>query len=155
MNLQTNSVTETRNLGKLFSQLLTGNEVVALIGELGSGKTVFVQGLAEGLEINEIVHSPSFTLVNEYHGKSTVYHFDFYRLKSEEEVWNLGWQDYLSNSGILVIEWADRFPHILPGERIEIRFTTNSENENKRFINFNPIGEKYTTLLKNQCKFAI
>jgi tRNA threonylcarbamoyladenosine biosynthesis protein TsaE len=148
VQLRTCSAKETQQVGKQISQLLTGGEIIALIGELGSGKTVFVRGLAEELGICETVHSPSFTIVNEYHGRLTLYHLDFYRLQSEEEVWNLGWQDYLNNNGVLVIEWADRFPNVLPQERIEIRFTTDPENENKRIITFNPVGEKYIIQLR-------
>lgn len=154
MTIQTLSEEQTQKLGNQLSRLLGGGEVIALIGELGSGKTVFVHGLAEGLEVRDIVHSPSFMIANEYHGRLTLYHFDFYRLRVEEEIWNLGWQDYLNNVGIIVIEWADRFVKVLPTERLEILFTTDPENEQKRIITFIPIGEKYVNLLKNHFKFS-
>lgn len=155
MQIQTNAEAQTRNLGERLSALLNGGEIIALIGELGSGKTVFVHGIAAGLGVQESVHSPSFTILNEYHGRLILYHFDFYRLKSEEEVWNLGWQDYLNNSGIIVIEWADRFPKVLPEERLEIRFSPDRDNEQKRIMTFSPIGKRYTALLKNHFKFSI
>jgi tRNA threonylcarbamoyladenosine biosynthesis protein TsaE len=148
MQIQTDTEEQTRNLGERLSAVLNGGEVIALIGELGSGKTMFVHGLATGLGIQESVHSPSFTILNEYHDGLILYHFDFYRLKSEEEVWNLGWQDYLNSSGIMVIEWADRFPKVLPQERLEIRFTPDSNNPNIRILTFTPIGAKYTVLLQ-------
>jgi tRNA threonylcarbamoyladenosine biosynthesis protein TsaE len=147
MQIQTDSEVQTRNLGERLSGLLTGGEVIALNGELGAGKTMFVHGLASGLGVQEPVHSPSFTILNEYHGRLIFNHFDFYRLKTEEEVWNLGWQDYLNSSGIMVIEWADRFPKVLPEERLEIRFTPDANNPNNRNITLTPIGVKYTTLL--------
>lgn len=150
MVIQTFSEEETRKAGERFSYLISGGEIIALIGELGSGKTVFVHGLAEGLAVRESVHSPSFTIVNEYRGRLPLYHVDFYRLKSADEVWSAlgGLQDYLNGKGVVVIEWADRFPNILPDERLEIRFATDQENEQKRIITFNPIGERYTQLIK-------
>ncbi|MFB3894836.1 MAG: tRNA (adenosine(37)-N6)-threonylcarbamoyltransferase complex ATPase subunit type 1 TsaE [bacterium] len=153
--MQTNSAEQTRKLGNQLSVILTGGEVIALVGELGSGKTIFVHGLAAGLGISESVHSPSFTILNEYAGRLRLYHFDFYRLKSEEEVWNLGWQDYLTNSGIVVVEWADRFPRVLPEERLEIRFTPDMDGANKRNITFTPIGVKYRSLIKQHLKFNL
>ncbi|MDI6783192.1 MAG: tRNA (adenosine(37)-N6)-threonylcarbamoyltransferase complex ATPase subunit type 1 TsaE, partial [bacterium] len=154
--IQTKSAEETRKLGEQLSHHLSGGEIIALIGELGSGKTVFVHGLAEGLGVQETVHSPSFTILNEYHGRLTLYHFDFYRLKSAEEVWELGWQDYLNNLGVVVIEWADRFPHVLPNERIEIRFVADATEENKRRITIQAIGinRDYTDFKKRLHRFC-
>ncbi|MCX7920251.1 MAG: tRNA (adenosine(37)-N6)-threonylcarbamoyltransferase complex ATPase subunit type 1 TsaE [bacterium] len=152
MRLQTYSAQETRRLGNQFGQFFVGGECIGLCGELGSGKTVFVQGLAEGLGITEPIHSPSFTLVNEYQGRLRLYHFDFYRLKSVEEIWALGWQDYLNQNGVIVIEWAERFPAVLPLDRIEIRFTLDQNNEQQRIMTITPIGEKYTTLLETYLK---
>jgi tRNA threonylcarbamoyladenosine biosynthesis protein TsaE len=155
MQIQTGAEEQTRYLGEQLGALLTGGEIIALIGELGAGKTVFVHGLAAGLGVQESVHSPSFTILNEYHGRLVFYHFDFYRLKSEEEIWNLGWQDYLDNSDLVVIEWADRFPKVLPEERLEITFTPDSNNPNNRIITLTPRGVKYGNLLKADFKFQI
>jgi tRNA threonylcarbamoyladenosine biosynthesis protein TsaE len=148
MTMQTMSEQETRELGHRLSQLFTGGEVIALIGELGGGKTAFVRGIATGLAVHETVHSPSFTIVNEYHGRLPLYHLDFYRVQIESEIWAFGWQDYLNSTGVIAIEWADRFPNILPEERLEIRFTTDEENEKERIITFIPIGEKYLALIR-------
>jgi tRNA threonylcarbamoyladenosine biosynthesis protein TsaE len=155
MQIQTFSEQQTRKLGEQLGALFIGGEVIALSGELGSGKTVFVHGLAEGLSVRETVHSPSFTIMNEYSGRLSLYHFDFYRLKTEEEVWNLGWQDYLNSTGINVIEWADRFPKVLPEERLEITFAPDSNNPNNRMITLTPRGVKYSNLLKTDFKFQI
>ncbi len=152
MGIQTSSEEQTRRLGEQLGTMLHGGEVIALIGELGSGKTVFVHGLATGLGVRESVHSPSFTILNEYRGRLRLSHFDFYRLKSEEEVWNLGWQDYLNDSGIIVIEWADRFPSVLPEERLEIRFAPDTNDSHKRIITFTPLGEQYINLIGNKFK---
>lgn len=94
---------------------LHGGEVLALCGPLGAGKTHFTQGLARGLGIDpSAVTSPTFTLVNEYFGgRLPLYHFDFYRLESESEVQAIGWEEYLDEPGVMVVEWADKFPDLL------------------------------------------
>ncbi len=109
------SVQETINFAIEWARQLQPNDVVALIGDLGAGKTHFVKGLLQGLESTEEATSPTFTLVHEYdHGRLPVFHFDFYRLGSRTEIDELGFDDYLEDGGICVIEWADRFPQVLP-----------------------------------------
>ena len=109
------SVQETINFAIEWARQLQPNDVVALIGDLGAGKTHFVKGLLQGLESTEEATSPTFTLVHEYdHGSLPVFHFDFYRLGSRTEIDELGFDDYLEDGGICVIEWADRFPQVLP-----------------------------------------
>ncbi len=117
------SVDKTVWLGKRLGALLGRGDVVALIGDLGGGKTWFTKGVAEGLEIDpkEIV-SPTFTLVNEYKGKYPFFHMDLYRLEHGEEISALGLEDYFSGNGIVVMEWADRWPDRVPEERILIEF---------------------------------
>ena len=98
--------------------------MVALVGELGSGKTWFTKGLALGLGVSPdtIVTSPSFTLVNEYKGRYTFYHMDFYRLENLPEVLSAGLEEYLHDSGVVALEWADRWPDILPEKRVMVKF---------------------------------
>ncbi|MDZ7261013.1 MAG: tRNA (adenosine(37)-N6)-threonylcarbamoyltransferase complex ATPase subunit type 1 TsaE [candidate division KSB1 bacterium] len=117
----TRSEKETFQLGVQLAPLLRPGDVVALIGELGSGKTCLIQGICYGLGVKEPVTSPSFVLINEYQGRLAVYHFDFYRLTNEADIWALGCEDYFYGSGVCLIEWADRAFHILPSRRIEIR----------------------------------
>ena len=91
--------------------------VIALIGQLGAGKTHFVKGLAQGLGIADDVSSPTFSLVQEYlQGNKPLYHFDFYRIEADEELLDLGWDDYLQRPGIIVVEWADRYPNAFPAD---------------------------------------
>jgi len=109
------SVEETINFANEWAWHLQPNDVVALIGDLGAGKTHFVKGLLQGLESTEEATSPTFTLVHEYGGgRLPVFHFDFYRLGSRAEIDELGFDDYLEDGGICVIEWADRFAQVLP-----------------------------------------
>ena len=104
-------------LGAKLSSGFGGGEVVALVGELGAGKTHLSKGLAEGLNCEDAVTSPTFSLVNEYlSGRLPLYHFDFYRIDSVEELEQIGWEEYLEEEGVIVVEWADKFPDCLPPE---------------------------------------
>lgn len=120
----TTSDEETISLGQRLGALLSEGDVVALVGELGSGKTWFTKGLALGLGVSPdtIVTSPSFTLVNEYKGRYTFYHMDFYRLENLPEVLSTGLEEYLHDSGVVALEWADRWPDILPEKRVMVKF---------------------------------
>lgn len=119
----TNSGNETSWLGRRLGALLKDGDLVALIGELGSGKTWFTKGLAFGLGVDPgtIVTSPSFSLVNEYAGRSILYHMDLYRLEDLSAVFSAGLEEYIHQGDVVVMEWADRWPEILPDKRIEVR----------------------------------
>lgn len=106
---------ETTAFGQKMAAGLGPNSVLALVGELGAGKTCLVQGILAGLGATESVGSPTFTLVHEYRtGRLPVYHFDFYRIKQSAELLELGWEDYLERGGVVVVEWADKFPELFP-----------------------------------------
>ncbi len=110
--IYTNSVLETENAGYEFAKLLKAGDFVALKGDLGAGKTAFTRGIVSFLvpQCSDMVHSPTFTVVNEYGGDGiNVYHFDFYRLHDEEELYACGFDDYFSRGGVVVAEWADMF----------------------------------------------
>lgn len=114
---------ETQRWGKDFAASLKAPAVIALTGELGSGKTCLVKGMAKGLKVSSTdeVHSPSFTLINEYQGKVPVYHMDLYRLDSEEEFCELGYEDYFYGDGVTIVEWAERIESLLPKNCHKIR----------------------------------
>lgn len=106
-----------------FASLLNGGEVIALKGELGAGKTFFVKAVAKNFGI-ETVNSPSFAIVYEYEGRYNINHFDFYRINKVDELYDIGFEEYISGNGtITFIEWADLFPEILPKKRIEIEIS--------------------------------
>ncbi len=110
-----NSVAETIAFARDWARQLAPNDVVGLVGDLGAGKTHFVKGLLEGLESAEDATSPTFTLVHEYRsGRLPIFHFDFYRLNQPAELVGIGFDDYLEEGGVAVIEWADRFAEVLP-----------------------------------------
>lgn len=114
------SAEETFEWGKRLASLLKEGDIVALYGELGSGKTVFIQGVCAGLEVEDYVTSPSFTLIQEYKGRIKVIHFDFYRLDSECEVEDLDIDNYLEAGGVSLIEWAERGEGLLPEDRFSV-----------------------------------
>jgi len=123
---------ETLRLGESVGRQLHAGDVVALAGELGAGKTAFVQGLARGLGVAGAVKSPSFTIVNEHDGPIPLFHVDFYRLEHAAELINIGFDDYFERGGVVVVEWADRFADTLPAHRLDVRIEITGA-ETRRF----------------------
>ncbi len=129
-----NSPAETEAFGRQLAQELGPGSVLALTGELGAGKTQFVKGLAAGLGSSAAVTSPTFTIVHEYAGgRFPVYHFDFFRLEDQQSTARLGLDDYFFGDGVSVIEWADRFPDLIPKNARWLAFEMKSESS--RMIN--------------------
>ncbi len=120
----TNSEEETQRLGEQLAQRLTPGAVIAFTGDLGAGKTAFTRGLARGLGISDRVTSPTFTIVNEYEGgRLPLFHFDMYRLGSSDELYDIGWEDYLARGGVCAVEWSENIDDALEegAIRVEIR----------------------------------
>ena len=118
----TNSAAQTRKLGERLAEKLDAGDVVLLEGGLGAGKSELARGIARGLGVQETVTSPSFTILNVYEsGRTPLYHFDWYRLESEEELYELGMDEYLGGDGIALVEWPGRCPDAVPAECIRIR----------------------------------
>lgn len=118
---ETNSESETLEFGRKLGKSLKAGDVVCISGQLGAGKTVFCRGVAEGLGVDpESISSPSFSIVNEYHGKCEILHVDFYRLSGAEEVERIGWSDYLERDAILLIEWPEIAETALPAKRTTV-----------------------------------
>ena len=130
-----NSPAETDAIGRQLAERIDVGAVLALKGELGSGKTLFVKGLVAGLGSSAEVTSPTFTIVHEYRGgRLPVYHFDFFRLEDSQSLARLGLDDYFFGDGVSVIEWADRFPEFIPEQARPILFEIKSETQ--RVITF-------------------
>ena len=136
-NYRTSNANETKEIGYRIGQQLINGDIVSLVGPMGAGKTVFVQGVARALNITEAITSPTFTLINEYVGKLKLYHLDFYRLSSLEEIIWLGVEEILNGPGICLLEWGDRASAILPERTIAVKFRF-SENDS-RLIEINGI----------------
>jgi tRNA threonylcarbamoyladenosine biosynthesis protein TsaE len=125
-----NSPDETEDFGRRFAENVQPGDVLAVTGELGSGKTQFVKGLVAGVRSTDPVTSPTFTLIHEYsHGRLPVYHFDFFRVEDRQSAGRLGLDDYFFGTGICVIEWADRFRDLIPPNAQWIAFELKSENQ--------------------------
>jgi tRNA threonylcarbamoyladenosine biosynthesis protein TsaE len=130
---------ETEALGmRVASALPEGGAVVALYGELGAGKTAFVRGLARGLGVEEAVVSPTFTIVNEYPGRRELFHFDMYRLGNADELFDIGWEDYLAREGVCAVEWSENVPEAFDGS--EIRVTIEKTSDTARKITVEGLG---------------
>ena len=128
--LISNSPDETEVFGCRFAEEIKPGDVLALTGELGSGKTQFVKGLVAGLGSTAEVTSPTFTLIHEYtDGPIPIYHFDFFRLEDRQSAERLGLDDYFFGDGVSVIEWADRFPDLIPENARWVAFETKSETQ--------------------------
>ena len=124
MEYISNCVDDTEALGEALARVLAPGSVVAFSGDLGAGKTAFTRGLARGLGIAERVTSPTFTIVNEYEGgRLPLFHFDMYRLGSEEELFDIGWEDYLARGGVCAVEWSENVERALEAGciRVDIR----------------------------------
>ena len=121
LELTSSTPLETERIGSLLGQRLIPGDVVALAGELGSGKTVLVRGIAQGMGVDmRGVASPSFTLINEYTGTVPLFHIDLYRLEGENDLYEIGYDEYVGGGGVAVIEWADKVPNMVPKEALWI-----------------------------------
>ena len=126
----TKSAAETRALGEKLAGRLRPGDVLLLEGDLGAGKSELTRGIAKGLGVTETVTSPSFTILNVYEsGRFPLYHFDWYRLESSEELYELGMDEYLGGDGAAVVEWPGRCPDAVPEGAVRIRMTAVGENE--------------------------
>ena len=143
MIVETNTPKETFDFGKKLGETAKAGTVYTLIGDLGVGKTVFTQGLAKGLEIDEPISSPTFTIVQVYEeGRLPLYHFDVYRIGDVEEMEEIGYEDYFYGNGVSLIEWANLIEEILPEQYIEIKIEKDLEKGfDYRKITVTSIGE--------------
>lgn len=134
---------ETQAIAADFAKILKSGDVITLDGDLGAGKTAFTGGLARGLGISGHITSPTFTIVNEYRsGIMPLFHFDVYRLSSMDDLYDIGWEDYINEGGICVVEWADIIRDGLDLPYYEIRITKSSASDDSRQISIVYKGEK-------------
>ena len=132
MMMMTKSAAETRALGEKIAARLRPGDVLLLEGDLGAGKSELTRGIARGLGVAETVTSPSFTILNVYEsGRCPLYHFDWYRLESADELYELGMDEYLGGDGIAVVEWPEMCPDAVPEGALRIRLEAAGENERK------------------------
>jgi len=142
------SLAQTEALGQRLGEVLFGGAVVGLIGPLGAGKTHLVRAIAEGLGVPNrwIVNSPTFVLLQEYHGRLEIYHFDAYRLANDAEFLDLGVEEYFGGGGVCLIEWADKVAACLPKEHLEIRIEVTGETS--RRLRLVSMGGNYDNIIE-------
>ena len=140
---------KTQEIGYKLGNLLTPGSVICLIGDLGAGKTTMTQSLAKALEVDDYITSPTFTIVNEYEGKMPLYHFDVYRIGSSDEMYDIGYEEYINGEGVCIIEWANLIEDILPDEYLYIEM---NYKETGREMILTPKGDKYEEIVKELSK---
>ena len=131
MEIITHSERETEEVGAALARRVPDGTVVAMYGELGSGKTAFVRGMARGMGIDCRVSSPTFTIVNEYEGERTLIHFDMYRLGSADELYGIGWDDYLDRGAVCAVEWSENVQDAFTGNEVTVRFEKLGADERR------------------------
>ena len=134
MEYLSHSAEETEAIGEELGHKLSGGSVVAYRGGLGMGKTAFTRGLARGLGCRGRVTSPTFTIVNEYSGKTPLFHFDMYRLEDEEALFDIGWEDYLERGGVCAVEWSENIASALPEDSVTVTITRHETEDDWRYI---------------------
>jgi tRNA threonylcarbamoyladenosine biosynthesis protein TsaE len=142
ISLRAADVTATKAIGRAVAMLVRPGDVLLLAGELGTGKTVFTQGLAEGLEVRDLVTSPTFTLVHRHDGRVPLFHLDVYRLDRVGELADLGIDEVLDAGGVVAIEWGDVVAAEMPIDRLEVRFAFG-DGYNDRAIELTPTGTRW------------
>ncbi|MDO9465053.1 MAG: tRNA (adenosine(37)-N6)-threonylcarbamoyltransferase complex ATPase subunit type 1 TsaE [bacterium] len=143
----TNNPEETKCLGKKIGRFLKEGDVIALVGNLGAGKTVIANGLCTGLGVKEdYITSPTYTIINQYDGRIPVYHIDLYRLNDSKELYNIGWDEYIYGNGTCIIEWADKAAEMLPEEYLMVNIEVTGKD--KRKITLQAKGVSYKNLLE-------
>jgi tRNA threonylcarbamoyladenosine biosynthesis protein TsaE len=146
LELNSHSPEQTQLLGSYLGELAQKADVFLLVGELGTGKTCLVQGIARGLNVKEYAFSPSFVILREYHGRLPLYHIDFYRLDHIEELADLGLEEYFCDDGVCVVEWAEKGLQIVPRDNLLITLHYIPAFETQRSICLKPQGERYREL---------
>lgn len=131
MEILTHTPEETELVGQTLAKTLAPGSVVALYGDLGAGKTALVRGMARGLGSKDRVTSPTFTIVNEYGGNLELFHFDMYRLKSSDELFDIGWEDYLARGGVCVVEWSENVSDAFDGTEVKVTIDKLSDTDRK------------------------
>ncbi len=140
---------DTREIGFKLGKLLNPGNVICLVGDLGAGKTTMTQSLAEALEVDDYITSPTFTIVNEYEGKMPLYHFDVYRIGCSDEMYDIGFEEYINGEGVCIIEWANIIEDILPDEYLKIELNYKDMG---REMNLIPYGKEYEKIVEELTK---
>jgi tRNA threonylcarbamoyladenosine biosynthesis protein TsaE len=148
LKLNSQSPEQTQLLGSYLGELAQKADVILLVGDLGTGKTCLVQGIAHGLAIKEYAFSPTFVILREYHGRLPLYHIDFYRLDHVEEIADLGLEEYFYGDGVCVVEWAEKGLKVVPRDNLLITLHYIPAYHTGRSICLKPQGKRYYELIE-------
>lgn len=144
MEFIVDSVEKTMDIGRQLGKLAAPGDILCLIGDLGTGKTHITKGIAQGLGIEDYITSPTFTIVNEYEGRLKLYHFDVYRVNDPDEIYAIGFDEYIFSDGVSIIEWANYIEELIPKEHIRITINKLPElGESYRKISLEAQGSRY------------
>ena len=150
MKIKINSLKDTEELAKIIASVLEKGTVLCLDGDLGAGKTTLTQFIAEEFGVDEYVTSPTFTIIKEYEGKLPLFHMDVYRIESEDDMYDLGFEEYIYSDGVTIIEWSNNIINILPKDRINIYIEREEES---RLLNISGKGKVYDKLTEELKKY--
>lgn len=145
MELTVNNIKDTEQLGKIISRCLDKGDVLCLDGDLGVGKTALTQFIAKEFGVNDYITSPTFNIIKEYQGRLLFYHMDVYRLDSVDDMYDLGYEEYIYSEGVTIIEWSKKIEDILPKDRINIEIKRIDDNRRLLYIDGN--GKTYDKLV--------
>ena len=137
MEIKITSLNDIDNAAKAFVEAMDQNTVFAFYGKMGAGKTTFIKAVCEALGVTEVVNSPTFSIVNEYRSETTgelIYHFDFYRIKKRDEVYDMGYEDYFYSGAVCFIEWPELIEELLPGEAVKVEIA--EQEDGSRIVKF-------------------
>lgn len=151
MKIELKGIEDTDRFGRRLGQLAQPGDVICLNGDLGAGKTTLSKSVGLGLEVEDYITSPTFTIINEYEGRLPLYHFDVYRLNDGEELYDLGVDDYFYGEGVCLIEWAENIRDYLPEDRLEI-WIYRSDNPDDRVVQLKAFGDRSEFLAKELIK---
>lgn len=147
MEIRLSNLEETKQFGIELGKLLKSGDILCLNGDLGAGKTTLTKSIGLGLDVDDYITSPTFTLINEYEGRIPLYHFDVYRLENAYELDDLGFDDYFYGYGVSIIEWAEKIEKTLPKERTVINIKRGND-DNERILEIKGFGDRYNELIK-------
>lgn len=147
MEIRLDNLEDTEEFGIKLGKFLKSGDILCLNGDLGAGKTTLTKSIGLGLDVNDYITSPTFTLINEYTGRIPLYHFDVYRLENAHEIDDLGFDDYFYGNGVSIIEWAEKIENTLPKDRMVINMRRGN-NDNERILEIDGFGNRYSELIK-------
>ncbi len=142
-----NNLQDTDRVGKIIGENLQAGSVICLEGDLGAGKTTLTQSIAKGMLIEDYVTSPTFTIIKEYKGRLNLYHMDAYRLEAEDDMIDLGYDEYINSDGVCIIEWASKIKGLIPKSAININITIDYESD-KRYLDISGVGEQFDIIIE-------